>query len=159
MTYCSRCYAKIKIGEPTCPQCGEEQSLWWKECGLKGLYKEMPIQTSVTPAVTDSLVPNPTVDSEQNSNKEEGAESHPEPGTDEYKTDLDEEDLKFELARLMERANARFEAGRAWLGSKDRAKARREFERAFKYYGEILKVNPTHQQAREYRAKCLQKIC
>ncbi len=153
MPFCENCYAEIRIGERACPQCGNQQPLWWEECGLKGIFKETPSRTSIRPQATSFEPvnePTPTstlqpeiLDSEENDN-------YP---------NFDLENLKVQVDRLLERALERFEAGRAWLGSKDRIKARREFQKAFNYYGEVLKLDPRNEQAREFRAKCLQKIC
>lgn len=161
MPFCESCYAEVRIGEQSCPQCRATQPLWWKECGLKGIYQEASSRNAAIPQASGyptSLPPPPPKrvdDIDEDIFNAAPAES------DDMETyePFDENDLRLQVSRLMERANERFEAGRAWLGSKERAKARKEFERAFNYYGEILKIDPTNPQAREFRAKCLQKIC
>ena len=68
------------------------------------------------------------------------------------------EEKKLELERLVKRGNECFSSGRAWLGAKDRTRARKEFQRAFNYYENALKMNPNHEKAREMRSKCLFKM-
>jgi tetratricopeptide (TPR) repeat protein len=67
-------------------------------------------------------------------------------------------DVNEEIDRLMKRAEERFKSGKAWLGAKNRPRARREFQRAFKYYENILKLDPDFGPAKEARAKCLLKM-
>jgi RNA polymerase subunit RPABC4/transcription elongation factor Spt4 len=76
-------------------------------------------------------------------------------------THIDEElstDELVEIERLVRRAEECFNSGKAWLGSKDRSRARKEFQRAFKYYETILKIDPDNEIAKENRAKCLLKM-
>jgi hypothetical protein len=156
MPFCENCYAEIKIGERTCPQCRTQQKLWWEECGFKGIFEETPSRTTITPkAESFTLL-----------NKPEPKQAVP--VSDELTVVPDDindfsdqipEDPDLQVNRLMARALERYEAGRAWLGSKDRKKARREFQKAFNCYGEVLKIDPNNMEAREFRARCLQKIC
>ena len=153
MAFCENCYAEIRIGERTCPQCGNQQRLWWEECGLKGIFKETPSRTSIRPEASsfepiNDPNPNTTLESENMDSEDQ-----------EDFSSFDLEQMQPHVDRLLERAQERYEAGRAWLGSKDRIKARREFQKAFNYFGEVLKLDPSNEQAREFRAKCLQKIC
>jgi hypothetical protein len=67
-------------------------------------------------------------------------------------------DVNEEIDRLMKRGAERFKSGKAWLGAKNRPRARREFQRAFKYYENILKMDPEYGPAKEARAKCLLKM-
>ena len=161
MPFCESCYAEVRIGEASCPQCGASQPLWWKECGLRGVYQDRAALNSAIPQASGypSSVPPPPPKQVDEQPEEITGEDQIESDPIENFETLDIEDLQLQVSRLMERANERFEAGRAWLGSKNRAKARKEFERAFNYFGEILKLDPSNAIAREYRAKCLQKIC
>ena len=68
------------------------------------------------------------------------------------------EDSKLELERLVNRGDECFKSGKAWLGAKDRTRARKEFQRAFKYYETALKLDPTNEKVRDMRAKCLFKM-
>ena len=72
-------------------------------------------------------------------------------------TEPSQEDLK-EVERLIIRAEECFRSGKAWLGAKDRSRARKDFQRAFKYYETILKLDPENEIAKENRAKCLLKM-
>jgi hypothetical protein len=67
-------------------------------------------------------------------------------------------DVDEEIDRLMKRGAERFKSGKAWLGAKNRPRARKEFQRAFKYYETILKLDPEFGPAKEARAKCLLKM-
>ncbi len=69
-----------------------------------------------------------------------------------------EGDMAEEIARLMKRGEECFKSGKAWLGAKDRSRARKEFQRAFNYYETILKLDPDNEPAREARARCLFKM-
>jgi hypothetical protein len=69
-----------------------------------------------------------------------------------------EGDVEEEIDRLMKRGEECFKSGKAWLGAKDRSRARKEFQRAFKYYEIILKLDPDYEPAREARSKCLFKM-
>lgn len=161
MPFCESCYAEVRIGEASCPQCGATQPLWWKECGLKGVYQDKASAHSAIPQASGypTSMPPPTPKQVDETDEEmTGADQLDSEPMENYEP-FDIEDLPQQVRHLLERANERFEAGRAWLGTKDRAKARKEFERAFNYYGEILRLDPSNAQAREYRAKCLQKIC
>ena len=66
--------------------------------------------------------------------------------------------IKSEVSRLYSRGMECYKTGRAYLASKNKSSARREFQRALKYFETILKIDPTHIEARELRSKCLQKM-
>ena len=68
------------------------------------------------------------------------------------------EDREQEIVRLMKRGDECFNSGKAWIGAKDRSRARKEFQRAFNYYETVLKLDPDFEPAREARAKCLFKM-
>ncbi len=68
------------------------------------------------------------------------------------------DEREFEVDRLLKRGDECFQSGKAWLGAKDRTRARKEFQRAFKYYETILKIDPDNEVAREARTKCLLKM-
>jgi hypothetical protein len=68
------------------------------------------------------------------------------------------EDKKQEIERLVQRGDECFSSGKAWLGAKDRTRARKEFQRAFKYYETVLKMDPANEKIREARSKCLFKM-
>jgi len=68
------------------------------------------------------------------------------------------EGMEFEVERLLKRGEDCFKSGKAWLGAKDRTRARKEFQRAFKYYETVLKIDPDNEVAREARTKCLFKM-
>ena len=67
-------------------------------------------------------------------------------------------DTKLEVERLIKRGDDCFNSGKKWRGTKDRSRARREFQRAFKYYETVLKLDPTNEKARNARSKCLMKM-
>jgi len=63
-----------------------------------------------------------------------------------------------EVWRLLGRGDECFESGKAWLGMKDRVRARKEFQRAFNYYETVLKLDPNNEKARNARAGCISKM-
>ena len=63
-----------------------------------------------------------------------------------------------EIKRLFSRGLECYETGRAYLTSKNLSTARRDFQRALKYFEAILKIDPANKEAREFRSKCLQKM-
>lgn len=65
---------------------------------------------------------------------------------------------KLEIERLIKRGDECFDSGKAWHGAKDKSRARKEFQRAFKYYESVLKLDPSNGKIREARAKCLFKM-
>jgi RNA polymerase subunit RPABC4/transcription elongation factor Spt4 len=67
-------------------------------------------------------------------------------------------DNPIEIERLIKRGEECYRSGKAWQGAKDRTRARKEFQRAFKYYEIVLKIDPENEAAREARAKCLFKM-
>jgi hypothetical protein len=69
-----------------------------------------------------------------------------------------QENVGDEVARLMKRGEECFNSGKSWLGAKDKTRARKDFQRAFKYYETILKLDPENDTAKEARAKCLLKM-
>lgn len=69
-----------------------------------------------------------------------------------------QENQKEELERLIQRGDECFNSGKAWLGAKDRSRARKEFQRAFSYYETVLKMDPGNNKVREARSKCLCKM-
>ena len=71
---------------------------------------------------------------------------------------FEEMDKVTEIKRLTERGDDCFNSGKAWLGAKDRSRARKEFQRAFNYYETVLKLDPENDYAREARSKCLFKM-
>jgi hypothetical protein len=70
----------------------------------------------------------------------------------------DPEEKKLEAGRLIKRGDDCFDSGKAWLGAKNRAHARKDFQRAFKYYNCVLRLDPTNDKVREARSKCLLKM-
>ena len=68
------------------------------------------------------------------------------------------QDKKLEVERLVKRGDECFKSGKAWLGAKDRSRARKDFQRAFNYYETALKILPDNEKVREMRAKCLFKM-
>lgn len=70
----------------------------------------------------------------------------------------EEQDKKSEVERLVKRGDECFKSGKAWLGAKDRPRARKDFQRAFNYYETALKILPENEKVREMRAKCLFKM-
>jgi tetratricopeptide (TPR) repeat protein len=70
----------------------------------------------------------------------------------------EEQDRKLEVDRLIKRGDECFNSGKAWLGAKDRSRARKDFQRAFNYYETALKILPDNERVREMRAKCLFKM-
>ena len=72
--------------------------------------------------------------------------------------ELEEKDKKLEVDRLIKRGDECFNSGKAWLGAKDRSRARKDFQRAFNYYETALKILPDNERVREMRAKCLFKM-
>lgn len=68
------------------------------------------------------------------------------------------ENEKKEIARLIKRGDECFNSGKAWIGAKDRSRARKEFQRAFNYFETVLKMDPDNEIAREARARCLFKM-
>lgn len=66
--------------------------------------------------------------------------------------------IKIETERLLERGIECFNKGKAWLSIKNRTAARKEFQRALKYFDSVLKVDPVNKVARDYRSKASQKI-
>ena len=69
-----------------------------------------------------------------------------------------QENQKEEIERLIQRGDECFNSGKAWLGAKDRSRARKEFQRAFSYYETVLKMDPNNDKIREARSKCLFKM-
>jgi tetratricopeptide (TPR) repeat protein len=67
-------------------------------------------------------------------------------------------DNEAELERLIKRGDECFNAGKKWLGAKDRSRARKDFQRAFNYYDTALKIDPNNDRIREARSKCLFKM-
>ena len=67
-------------------------------------------------------------------------------------------DNKAELERLIKRGDECFNAGKKWLGAKERTRARKDFQRAFNYYDTALKIDPDNGRIREARSKCLFKM-
>ena len=75
--------------------------------------------------------------------------------------DTSEEDImeqKLEIERLIKRGDECFKSAKAWQGAKDKSKARKEYQRAFKYYETVLRLDPNNERIREARAKCLFKM-
>ena len=70
----------------------------------------------------------------------------------------EEQEKKLEVERLVKRGDECFKSGKAWLGAKDRPRARKDFQRAFNYYETALKILPENEKVREMRAKCLFKM-
>jgi tetratricopeptide (TPR) repeat protein len=68
------------------------------------------------------------------------------------------EDSKLELERLINRGDECFKSGKLWLGAKNRTRARKEFQRAYKYYETALKLDPNNEKVRDMRSKCLFKM-
>jgi hypothetical protein len=69
--------------------------------------------------------------------------------TDGSDNSLDTDEKENEIDRLTQRGDDCFNSGKAWLGAKDRSRARKEFQRAFKYYETILKLDPSNVKARD----------
>jgi hypothetical protein len=67
-------------------------------------------------------------------------------------------DKRTEIKRLSLRGEECFNSGKAWLGAKNRKRARKDFQRAFNYYETILKMDPNNEKARDARSKCLFKM-
>lgn len=70
----------------------------------------------------------------------------------------DPKERELEIKRLIQRGDDCFKSGKAWLGAKDRNRARKEFQRAFNYYDTVLKMEPNNERIREARSKCLFKM-
>ncbi|WP_455392062.1 hypothetical protein [[Eubacterium] cellulosolvens] len=98
-----------------------------------------PPRDEVIDNVTDTLTSSPSI-----LNKYDNGESY--------------EDKQKEIERLVQRGDECFSSGKAWLGAKDRTRARKEFQRAFKYYETVLKMDPNNARIREARSKCLFKM-
>lgn len=65
---------------------------------------------------------------------------------------------RLEIDRIMKRGIECYLNGKAWLAVKDRDRARKEFQRALKYFDRVLKIDSTNRDARDFRAKASQKI-
>lgn len=66
--------------------------------------------------------------------------------------------INAEIQRLMKRGIECYNTGKAWLATKNRQSARKDFQRAVKYFDTVLKIDPENQQAKELRAKSMHKI-
>ena len=65
---------------------------------------------------------------------------------------------KLEIERLIKRGDDCFKSAKAWQGAKDKSRARKDYQRAFKYYDNVLKLDPNNERVREARGKCLFKM-
>jgi len=65
---------------------------------------------------------------------------------------------KLEVERLIKRGDECFNSAKAWHGAKDKTRARKDYQRAFKYYDNVLKMDPNNDRIRDARAKCLNKM-
>jgi hypothetical protein len=65
---------------------------------------------------------------------------------------------KFEAERLFSRGLECFNKGKAYHATKNRSSARKEFQRALKYFEQLLQIDPVNPEVRELRSKCLQKM-
>jgi tetratricopeptide (TPR) repeat protein len=65
---------------------------------------------------------------------------------------------QIEMERIFKRGLECYANGKAWLAVKNRERARKDFQRALKYFDQVLKIDSTNTEAREYRAKTARKI-
>jgi len=66
--------------------------------------------------------------------------------------------VEAEIHRLMKRGIECYNKGKAWLATKNKQSARKDFQRAVRYFDSVLKIDPGNQRARELRAKSMHKI-
>jgi tetratricopeptide (TPR) repeat protein len=66
--------------------------------------------------------------------------------------------VQIEIERIFKRGLECYANGKAWLAVKNRERARKDFQRALKYFNQVLKIDSTNNEAREYRAKTARKI-
>ena len=59
---------------------------------------------------------------------------------------------------LLEQARKCLEQAKAYSGKQQRAQARREYQRAYGYFEDVLKIEPNSQEAREGKSQCLRKM-
>ena len=140
MAGCKKCGTILADNVVTCPICGVEQSI-----GISTQNSINNLSTSSTSSdnrvdnITQKLVSSPSKLILETS-------------------EHDAEQRKLETERMIKRGDECFSSGRAWLGAKKRKLARREFQRAFKYYDNVLKLDPNNEKVREARSKCLLKM-
>jgi tetratricopeptide (TPR) repeat protein len=72
--------------------------------------------------------------------------------------EYDINERKLEIERLIQRGDDCFKSAKAWQGAKDKSRARKDYQRAFKYYDSVLKMDPENNKIRDLRAKCLFKM-
>jgi tetratricopeptide (TPR) repeat protein len=65
---------------------------------------------------------------------------------------------EMEIDRLLKRGQQCYQQGKAWIAMKNRKNARKDFQRALKYYENVLRLDSSNNEAREFRGKCLQKM-
>jgi hypothetical protein len=58
----------------------------------------------------------------------------------------------------LEQGRKCLELAKAYTGKQQRAQARREYQRAFSYFEDVLKIDPHSQEAREGKSQCLRKM-
>jgi tetratricopeptide (TPR) repeat protein len=63
-----------------------------------------------------------------------------------------------EIQRLLKRGIECFNKGKAWVATNDRARAKKDFQRAVKYFERVLKLDPSNREARDFRTKSVQKM-
>jgi tetratricopeptide (TPR) repeat protein len=63
-----------------------------------------------------------------------------------------------EIERLYRRGIECMETARKWHAMKNKYQSNREYQRAIKYFERVLKLDPTHEDARFKRDRCLYKI-
>ena len=136
MPQCNSCRTILGEEVRICPICNAVQNKTYNP-GLDNVDKKLVNTPTVLSANDTESIYNNSLDQD----------------TSDYTEDRD-----LEIARLMKRGDECFSSGKAWIGAKDRSRARKEFQRALNYYETVLKLDPDFEPAREARAKCLFKM-
>ena len=67
-------------------------------------------------------------------------------------------DKKLQIERLIKRGDECFKDAKKWLGAKDSARVRKDYQRAYNYYDSALRLDPNNERIRDARQKCLLKM-
>lgn len=140
MVDCKKCGTILADNVVTCPICGVDQCISISNCNsTNNISNSSNSSNNRVDNITQKLVSSPSKLILEIS-------------------EHDAEQKKLETERMIKRGNECFSSGRAWLGAKKRKLARKEFQRAFKYYDNVLKLDPNNEKVREARSKCLLKM-
>ena len=152
MTKCKVCGAGLADDVTICPICNADLTVSDNDSSDPGEENITEESNESTESTDTSADHGDTIHIEETESVESAEK------TESTEPTMSADETEKEIERLLKRGDECFSSGRAWLGAKDRSRARKEFQRAYNYYNTVLKLDPDNQPARDARAKCLFKM-